>query len=343
MNFKTEYTGTALCSNNLQGRSRLVSDQDNSTGSDPSLEIQESDIDMIKGSEYPRNGRFGQVSLATHKGVVIALRCVSAQCTDDVKFARYLDAMMDLANLRSGNEVSEKCPNLVDVIGGCVCHRPLHYKIAMERMETSLRDKLEKRVISNDEVYKKIALDVACGLHYLHSFPVAFYHGTLTSGNVLLKVEECDESTKTMTGKAIKSQHFVVDNHFVVDRPIVPSSHYLVVAKISDFCRDILNERRGSSPSIEAYKAPETDREQVPTEKQDVFAYGVLLLDMLLTESSTRMSVGASSRLDRKKALNSFQHAIGKNTKLLDLVQECTEEKPTARPENLMQRAVDTF
>ena len=303
--------------------------------------IQESDI--VEESEYPRNGRFGRVILATHKGVPIALRSVSTQCTDDVRFDRYLDAMIQLAKLRKGDDVSEKCPNLVYVIGAC--HRPTFpFKIAMERMETSLRDKLERCVISNDDVYKKIALDVACGLHYLHSFPgAAFYHGTLTSGNVLLKVEECDKSTKTMTGKDIKTQHFVVDKPFVVDRPVNHSSHYLVVAKISDFCRDILNEKGGSSPSIEAYEAPEADREQIPTEKQDVFAYGVLLLDMRLTESSTRKSVGASSLLDRKKALNSFQHAIGKDINLFNLVQECTKEKPTARPENLMQRAVDTF
>ena len=310
------------------------------TARGPPWAIEESAITIPpEDTKCPREGRFGSVCLATfNDSRLIALRCLQPQCMPKSdSFPLYM-------GLVAG--ISKKCPYLVDIIGGCVCHSPsLHFKIAMERMETSLRDKLEKGgggVITDYEVYKKIALDAARGLHYLHDLQPPCIHGSLTSGNVLLSVEKCTESTKAaMKSDKIKKEKFVVRS------PIEPDSFYLVSAKISDFCCSILHEEIGSVPSIEVYRAPEAgSTKSYSTKEQDVFAYGVLLLEMRLTEDKTRLSSGISRRLNRDAALSSLKSSLPK----LDdrtvppvyfLARNCTNSSREERPN--MGVVVDTL
>ena len=324
-----------MCFNHLQERSEEdknspVPNQNNSTDSGPPLEIhvliQESDIAKDSDRECPKSGRFGRVSFATHKGNPIALRSLSARCTDDVKFRDYLKTVVTLAKCRSGNGESEY---LVHVIGGYICTNPFGYKIAMERMETSLRDKLERCIITDDEVYKKIALDVARGLRYLHRSDPSQYHGGLTSANVLLSVKEYAESDKAesdkaaMTGVKIRTQHFVVDGSVIED-----SSRYSVVAKISDFCCDMLaKEATESSPNIDIYKAPEGHR---ITEERDVYAYGVLLLEMGIAEHKIKEAVFSGKPDEKLRSLLSHDNIRPASFK--DFAERCTKKSPRERP-----------
>ena len=176
-------------------------------------------------------------------------------------------------------------PNLLLFIGAT---REGELLILTELMPTSLRKELEKRELSREQVIS-ICQDVCRGLSYMHQWrPHPIIHRDISSGNVLLE----------------------------------PLSNGWR-AKISDygsanFTNLVLTT---ASPGCPSYAAPEARSPDDHSPKMDVFSFGVLLVEMSLSEfpESTTANRAAQIRRIHWPAM-------------VSLIERCIRGSPRDRP-----------
>ena len=196
-------------------------------------------------------------------------------------------------------------PNLVHFIGAVVDvaaqrlqERPF---LLTELLDTNLRREYTRCQAENKafgkHMLQSIFLDVAYGLHFLHTQHEPIIHRDISAPNVLLKR--------------------------------LPSARGCWLAKISDFgSANLACFAQTPAEGCIIYSAPEmfpqTDpsREQLPqTTKLDVYSYGILLCEVIAAE------------LPLTGRYWSMLQTVGdKWSAMHDLIVQCTRTSPTARP-----------
>ena len=180
-------------------------------------------------------------------------------------------------------------PNLLQFIGATIQGRPPI--IVTELMATSLRAELSQHPLSNQQI-KSIAMDVACGLNYLHQWkPDPIIHRDVSSPNVLLKHSGANswEAKVSDYGSANSIQQI---------------SSYSV------------------APGNPAYAAPEARFPDDHTPKMDVYSFGVLLFEMSLHEQP-EMSVAGRAEQAKMVQWGSLANIIE------ECIAHLPKERPT--------------
>ena len=175
-------------------------------------------------------------------------------------------------------------PNLLLLIGATREGNPV---ILTELMHTSLRKELEKRELSREHVIS-ISRDVSCGLNYMHQYkPHTILHRDISSGNVLLEP--------------------------------LPNGWR---AKISGFLSaNFMNLTETEGPGSPVYAAPENRYPEQHSPKMDVFSFGVLLIEMCLSELPESRPANRAAQIKRIHW-----------SSMVSLIERCIRERPGDRP-----------
>ena len=186
--------------------------------------IDDSEVSEV-GAELG-SGRIGVVKKAMCRGMPVAVKGVNQFLKDG--FEKYMDIVFPVEH-----------DNIVKVLGATKSY------IVMEEMPMSLKSHLVTQgPITDNNTLLKIALDVASGLHYLHTLPNSMVHGSIHSRNVFL-----DRRNN---------------------------------AKISDFGYIVLDREVGLEPTsgMGKYHAPEGRQITRYSIGVDIYSFGMLLIEM---------------------------------------------------------------
>ena len=180
--------------------------------------------------------------------VKLALFCglrVAAKCLHELIIAPYSIGVFS----RQMNIASKiRHPNLLQFIGATTEGNPI---ILTELMSTSLRKEIETGGLAY-QAKRNISLDVACALNYLHLFkPHPILHRGISSANVLLQPIEGVWRAKVSIGVTVSFQHLTS-----------------------------LSDPVGNP----VYLAPEAAKQEEHSPAMDVFSYGVLLIEMVVSQ-----------------------------------------------------------
>lgn len=205
---------------------------------------------------------------------------VAAKCLHDTIITAY-NCRLFMREMSIAAHVRH--PNLVQFIGATLEGNPM---ILLELMPTSLRAQMGHGPLSHTQS-KSICQDVAKALNYLHLMkPKEIIHRDISSANVLL------EPSGTDTWKA----------------------------KLSDYgSANFIQLITTLAPGGPAYAAPESLTPELQSPKMDVFSYGVLLMEVFVSEFPDPST--------RKDTMQQIQHPL-----IAGLVQQCLEVKPEERP-----------
>lgn len=226
----------------------------------------------------------------------------------------------DIAHMRTTfvNECrlmsSLRHPHLVQFMGVCYhpgCRLPV---LVMERLHTSLHERLESKEVLPDDSKLSILIDVSRGLAYLHSHSPPIVHRDLTARNMLLTKSD--------------------------------------VAKISDFgMARIVNIQPGQKvgtmtkgPGNAFYMPPEANEDRAKYSTPiDVFSFGNAALftgtqkfpdpkNATYIDPKKRKLVARSEVERREDSFNLLSEKIGKDHPFTILVKECLQDIPEDRP-----------
>ena len=201
------------------------------------------------------SGAYGEVKVAIFRGMKVAAKILHSVIISDYNLRNFTREMTIASQVRH--------PNLLLFIGA-ITHgtNPI---ILTELMSTSLREELSKHALSKREI-KFIAIDVACGLNYLHQWkPQPIVHRDVSSPNVLMK----------------------------------PSATNGWEAKVSDYgsANTVkLVSSQSVAPGNPAYAAPEAKFPDEHSPKMDVYSFGVILTEMVLHEQPEMSFVGRAEQ-----------------------------------------------
>ena len=186
-------------------------------------DFDDSTVDSMHG--VLGSGRIGVVKKAMYRGKPVAVKGINQFLMDG--FGRYMESIYSLRH-----------DNVVSILGATTSF------LVFEEMPMSLKSHLAQGPITDKKMLLKIALDVASGLHYLHTLPNPMCHGSMHSRNV-----------------------FLDDKHN---------------AKISDFGYIILDHEVGLEPTsgMEKYHAPEGKQRSRYGIGVDIYSFGILLVEM---------------------------------------------------------------
>ncbi|XP_019856701.1 PREDICTED: putative leucine-rich repeat-containing protein DDB_G0290503 isoform X1 [Amphimedon queenslandica] len=175
-------------------------------------------------------------------------------------------------------------PNLLQFIGATTEGNPI---ILTELMPTSLRKEIETGGLAY-HTKQSIILDVACALNYLHLFePHPILHRGISSANVLLQPMGGGVwRAKVSIGVTVSFQHL----------------------------------RSSTDPTGNpVYLAPEALKQEEHSPAMDVFSYGVLLIEMVVSEFPVKEKRGSHIDTIKSPALKS-------------LIERCLMEDYRQRP-----------
>lgn len=186
-------------------------------------------------------------------------------------------------------------PNLLLFIAGVLDHPSGSPIIITELLDTSLRKAYTDRLIGSDRVRISIMRDVAAALNYIHRQKESIIHRDVSSANVLL------ESRGEGNWKA----------------------------KLSDFgSANLVQFSTTVGPGAIPYAAPEVPHNQ--TTKMDVYSYGVLLCEVMLSEFPFK-----------ERFPDMLQSLAGSWSLMHQLILSCTRYSVTDRVD--MMYVLDTF
>ena len=262
------------------------------------VNISRSDVQVLE--EIDR-GAWATVAKGRYRQCVIAVKWPHDQLLRDYPtiIPRLVREISIMAQLRH--------PNLVHFIGAVMDsdaqslrERPL---LLTELLDTNLRREYTRchteNIVFGKHVLQSIFLDVAYGLHCLHTHNGPIIHRDLSAPNVLLKR--------------------------------LPNAHGCScwLAKVSDFgSANLVQYAHTPGEGAILYSAPEvfpqTDpsREQpIQTTKLDVYSYGVLLCEVIAAELPTTNRYQSMLKVVGEKWIA-----------MRDLIVQCTQTSATARP-----------
>ena len=203
----------------------------------PHWVVRREEVEM--STEELGRGAWAVVNVAKFRNLRVAAKRLHYVILSHYSIQKFMHEMSIAAKLRH--------PNLLLFIGATREGEPM---ILTELMPTSLRNELEKREMSREQVIS-IGQDVSCGLNYMHqNRPHPILHRNISSSSVLLE----------------------------------PLSNGWR-AKISDFgSANFMNLIETPSPGSVVYAAPEARYPHQHSPKMDVFSFGVLLIELCLSE-----------------------------------------------------------
>ncbi|KAM3137799.1 hypothetical protein pb186bvf_010042 [Paramecium bursaria] len=249
-----------------------------------SLDIDFNDILLEKQIS---EGGYGVIYKAKWRETVVAVKMFKIEGMNESHIRDFLSECHAMEALRH--------PNIVLFLGACT--KPPNLAIVLEYCS---RGSLWQ-VIQNHEIHltwedkRKMALDGARGVLYLHSFNPPILHRDLKSLNLLL-----DDSFRT---------------------------------KLADFgwTRTMANYMTSKIGTYQ-WMAPEVIAGQVYTEKADVFSFGIILWEISAREPPYRNITGLQVSLDVLN--NDFRPTIPKKTPevFARLTKRCWDRDPEKRP-----------
>ncbi|KAL4441987.1 hypothetical protein ABPG74_003738 [Tetrahymena malaccensis] len=186
-------------------------------------------------------------------------------------------------------------PNIVMFLGACT--KSPNFCIILEYCQKgSLWGLLQSDVKLSWEDRRRIALDAARGVHYLHSSNPPILHRDLKSLNLLL-----DDNLR---------------------------------CKLADFGWTRVKDDNYMTAKIGTYQwmAPEVISSNIYTEKADVFSYGIILWEIASREPPYRNKTGSTVSVEVVK--NNLRPIIPKNCppQFADLMQRCWDNNQSLRP-----------
>ncbi|CAD8210835.1 unnamed protein product [Paramecium pentaurelia] len=249
-----------------------------------SLDIDFNDIMLEKQIS---EGGYGVIYRAKWRETIVAVKMFKIDGMNENHIRDFLSECHAMEALRH--------PNIVMFLGACT--KPPNLAIVLEYCQ---RGSLWQ-VIQNHDIHltwedrRKMALDAAKGVLYLHSFNPPILHRDLKSLNLLL-----DEAFRT---------------------------------KLADFgWTRTLSNYMTSKIGTYQWMAPEVIAGQVYTEKADVFSFGIILWEIAAREPPYRNITGLQVSLDVLN--NDFRPTIPKKTPevFTRLTKRCWDRDPEKRP-----------
>ena len=263
---------------------------------------------QLTGEEVGR-GRWAIVRVATYRGTRVAAKCFFGHILSEDNRKVFIECMDMAAKIRH--------PNLVPFIGAVLEGEPI---MITELMPFNLKTVLEKSELPYHHIVS-IASDIAKGLNFIHTMkPDPLVHGDLTNTSVLL------EQARGAKWKA-KLSDFMTVNFFQQLLPSSTSSDHTVVSPVSPHTPPPsgMGKRSPSRSSLGtigrkiSISAPESYEAIHITPKQDVYSYGVLLVE-LCTRTSP-LDVSMAYLIESISWLN-----------VTTLIKLCIESDPDQRP-----------
>ena len=255
--------------------------------------------EIILSSEILGTGGWGEVKVATFRGLRVAAKCLYEVILSEYNVAVFTREMSIAANVRH--------PNLLQFIGAtpgdldaiqAILHSGSNMRdlrlytpiILCELMPTSLSKELQKSPLTRPQIIR-ISQDVTSALNYLHLWkPHPILHRDVSSPNVLLE----------------------------------PSGSGQWKGKLSDYGSANLAQNISSTsvgPGNPFYSAPEAQFPDNHSPAMDVYSFGVLLMEMILRRSPSPTSA------ERERQAESIQWPS-----LKPIVKQCLNRQPTDRP-----------
>uniref|UniRef100_A0A6B2L9E3 Protein kinase domain-containing protein n=1 Tax=Arcella intermedia TaxID=1963864 RepID=A0A6B2L9E3_9EUKA len=218
-----------------------------STTNPPTAPRENLELENCELQERIGEGEFAEVYTANFHNTVVAVKLFKNKFKRDIH--RLVETEVNkLAQLRH--------PNVIQYMGTIVFqNRP---GIVMEKMKMSLDDVLVENNEISIQTKKKIFIDIAQALCFIHSLPNS-YHGDLKPANVLLNGEITNAST--------------------------------IVVKLCDFSQARIRFAVTSSISSATtiytprYAAPELSLGLSKTSAIDIFSFGILIWESLTGET----------------------------------------------------------
>ncbi|CAD8177067.1 unnamed protein product [Paramecium pentaurelia] len=249
-----------------------------------SLDIDFNDIMLEKQIS---EGGYGVIYRAKWRETTVAVKMFKIDGMNENHIRDFLSECHAMEALRH--------PNIVMFLGACT--KPPNLAIVLEYCQ---RGSLWQ-VIQNHDIHltwedrRKMSLDAAKGVLYLHSFNPPILHRDLKSLNLLL-----DEAFRT---------------------------------KLADFgWTRTLSNYMTSKIGTYQWMAPEVIAGQIYTEKADVFSFGIILWEIAAREPPYRNITGLQVSLDVLN--NDFRPTIPKKTPevFARLTKRCWDRDPEKRP-----------
>ena len=203
-------------------------------------------------------------------------------------------------------------PNIVPYYGICKLATDKSTVIVMERMDMNLTTFLKERSDIPLEIKTRILIDVAKGLHHLHSQTPAIIHRDLTAGNVMLDSHR--------TAKIID-----FGNSRMIDLYETP-------------------ELLTSNPGTLDYMPPEAIEGGEYDDRLDVFSFGHLSIYVIIQRRPhplLRATYTVAGRLFARTEVERRQHYLdqvklilegGESHLLYQLIIKCLQDEPSQRP-----------
>lgn len=258
---------------------------------------------QLTGEEVGR-GRWAIVRVATYRGIRVAARCFFGQILSEDNRKVFIECMHIAAKVRH--------PNLLPFIGAILEEEPI---IITELMPFNLKTVLEKSELPYHHIVG-IASDIAKGLNFLHTMkPDPLVHGDLTNTNVLL------EQARGAKWRA-KLSDFMTVNFF---QQLLPSSTSSDPVSPRTPPPPGMGKRTASRSSLGtigrkiSISAPEGYETTRITPKQDVYSYGVLLVELCTRTSPLDVSMAYLIESIRWQNMSM-------------LIKSCIESDPDERP-----------
>ena len=282
--------------------------------------------DITIGTKELGRGRWGVVKVATYNNEEVAARGLYSRIVTEENRHVFMESM-DMAAKMSH-------PNILPLLGVAIEREPV---ILTELMPTSLKKIVDSEKLLNYQVVK-LAIDVAQGLNYLHSFrPTPVFHGDIASTGVLVRKESGNQwHAKLSDFMGVTFFHQVImsggggdlegynDEGRIMSPTrltgsrmnLTPLSNLYKQKKIS--ASDLSINKRLSGRKLSLTPHDVLDGSPLTMER-DVYSYGFLLVELctgtqpleisfqFLTESITWSAMGAMIKL-------------------------CTDHKPSNRP-----------
>lgn len=270
------------------------------------IDIADVEIDETKIESMTKigGGNYGSVYKALYLGKEIAVKVILRKDTDsESQFNRRVNAFKSEIKLLTRIHH----PNVCQFLGACT-RNTREIKICMELLYKDL-----DHVLITPESHKtfysladrmRMGRDAALGMEWLHGSNPMIIHRDLKPANLMLdsygRVKVCDFGLSQLLGK---------DEMFV---------------------------DKGKSPGSPVWKAPELfDRQHDITEKVDVYAFGLILWQLLTRDQVFKeFFSGYTEEAFGRQISAGYRPEIPPGTprELAELMRGCWEEDPDARP-----------
>ena len=246
--------------------------------------VRHKDVTFTK--EELGRGAWGAVRVGVFRGQRVAVKQLHMTIEGEHSLALLNREINTMSKLRH--------PNLLLFIGAVLDHPSGHPLIITEIMNTSLRRAYEKGQLTDKSTKLSVLRDTAAGLNYLHCHPDEIIHRDVSSANVLLESRGPNKWR----------------------------------AKLSDFgSANVAPKAFTQGMGTLVYSAPESipdilgTKKQQLTTKMDVFSYGVLLCEVLI-----------SSFPDADQFQTMLRSVSRSSPPIGQLVQDCINRNPKGRP-----------